>query len=473
MGSVRLCVTSSAHIPSRASLRWGLWTFSLPIWVEEGPPVELAVAEADQRLDKAGRDPRSWNRSIPKFLGVKDYLRRFKEKTEFRGTRVRTPSQSGSHLGFSAELGPTTLGQANAQRDGFCPIDTNKWVRPVVPTVEGPMTAVGNQKQLVDHLSQPNPCGFLSGQPDDPNPSISRVFASLHVGVGSRNTIRAVGLSAEAVLPPMGVVGSEVVALQSSQCLADAGPLVGVIGGETMELQSLLGSSDDGCHLGKAVSVTEECSQVFLGCPDKRGFVEDVGTDCRVDSVGELVLVVCPEVLSHGDQEVARIHEEDLESLKKEYANVQLECNASDERAKLLAFEVTSLEEKRVAEEVGFSSLVVDGEVVPQFPCADGLALVLQPLAMEDGGSDDLREQHQNLIQNSGGLDGLAIPSSEAVSNWVLERIGEVSRCLGVSFVGHEEEALRLFAAVEASWRQGIPSSGVVVVQLFLITRKE
>ncbi|CAL5416580.1 unnamed protein product [Camellia sinensis] len=37
---------------------------------------------------------------------------------------------------------------------------------------------------------------------------------------------------------------------------------------------------------------------------------------------------------------------EDLESLKREYANVQLECNASDEHAKLLASEVIGLEEK-------------------------------------------------------------------------------------------------------------------------------
>ncbi|KAI7991519.1 hypothetical protein LOK49_LG12G00143 [Camellia lanceoleosa] len=86
-------------------------------------------------------------------------------------------------------------------------------------------------------------------------------------------------------------------------------------------------------------------------------------------------------------------------------------------------FAGNDLGSQRVSEEVGFSSSAVDGEVVPQLSSADGLALVLQPLAMEDGRSDDLREQHQNLIQNSGGLDGLAIPSSEAVSNWVLERI--------------------------------------------------
>lgn len=36
----------------------------------------------------------------------------------------------------------------------------------------------------------------------------------------------------------------------------------------------------------------------------------------------------------------------DLESFKIEYANAQLECNAADERAKLLASEVIGLEEK-------------------------------------------------------------------------------------------------------------------------------
>lgn len=36
----------------------------------------------------------------------------------------------------------------------------------------------------------------------------------------------------------------------------------------------------------------------------------------------------------------------ELESLKGEYANAQLECSAADERAKLLASEVIGLEEK-------------------------------------------------------------------------------------------------------------------------------
>lgn len=36
----------------------------------------------------------------------------------------------------------------------------------------------------------------------------------------------------------------------------------------------------------------------------------------------------------------------ELESFKDEYANVRLECNAADERAKILASEVIGLEEK-------------------------------------------------------------------------------------------------------------------------------
>ncbi|XP_006340904.1 uncharacterized protein [Solanum tuberosum] len=45
-------------------------------------------------------------------------------------------------------------------------------------------------------------------------------------------------------------------------------------------------------------------------------------------------------------QEEIKAHLGELEAVKMEYANVQLECNAADERAKLLASEVIGLEEK-------------------------------------------------------------------------------------------------------------------------------
>lgn len=38
----------------------------------------------------------------------------------------------------------------------------------------------------------------------------------------------------------------------------------------------------------------------------------------------------------------------ELDAVRNEYANAQLECNAADERAKLLASEVIGLEEKVV-----------------------------------------------------------------------------------------------------------------------------
>lgn len=46
-------------------------------------------------------------------------------------------------------------------------------------------------------------------------------------------------------------------------------------------------------------------------------------------------------------------------------------------------------------------------------------------------------------------------PSSDEVSDWVLDRISEVSKFLGVSFEGHKDEALKLFSAIEASWTGG------------------
>lgn len=47
----------------------------------------------------------------------------------------------------------------------------------------------------------------------------------------------------------------------------------------------------------------------------------------------------------------------ELESLKVEYTNAQLECNAADERAKLLASEVIGLEEKVV---YGLGKFLID-----------------------------------------------------------------------------------------------------------------
>ncbi|GMP85128.1 hypothetical protein CsSME_00038410 [Camellia sinensis var. sinensis] len=87
------------------------------------------------------------------------------------------------------------------------------------------------------------------------------------------------------------------------------------------------------------------------------------------------------------------------------------------------------------------------------------LALVAQPLAM--GSDEGLWQQSSNSASGHHAWFGeTAIPSNSAVSEWVLERISEVSCLLGVSFEGHEAEAMRLFSAIEASRRPGSSGSG-------------
>ncbi|CAL5423730.1 unnamed protein product [Camellia sinensis] len=49
-------------------------------------------------------------------------------------------------------------------------------------------------------------------------------------------------------------------------------------------------------------------------------------------------------------------------------------------------------------------------------------------------------------------------PYAEEVSAWVLDQINEVRQLLGVSFEGHEDEAMKLFSVIEESWRGGAPS---------------
>ncbi|GMP60016.1 hypothetical protein CsSME_00023054 [Camellia sinensis var. sinensis] len=70
-------------------------------------------------------------------------------------------------------------------------------------------------------------------------------------------------------------------------------------------------------------------------------------------------------------------------------------------------------------------------------------ALELQPLAVLD--SELVTCFKQKLrFEDTGGLSGEKVPSAEVVSQWVLDRISEVSCCL-----------------VEALWRQETPSLGV------------
>lgn len=94
----------------------------------------------------------------------------------------------------------------------------------------------------------------------------------------------------------------------------------------------------------------------------------------------------------------------------------------------------------------------------------DELALVLQSLAVDRGNQEGLMGPTQVQFEDSNVFGRNGIPAAEDVSDWVLKRITEVSQLLGLSFKGYKEEALRLFSAIEASWRKGSPSNPVGTV---------
>lgn len=137
----------------------------------------------------------------------------------------------------------------------------------------------------------------------------------------------------------------------------------------SVELQPPQGFVHDGCKSSEARFVTEEHSQVDMGCRDRGETMEFAAEDRWANLVDELALVVRPEVACDGEQ-------------------------------------------------------VMDA-------------------AVED--------------DNQPKFSGDEYPSTEEVSNWVLSRIHEVSQFLGVSFEGHEDKALKLFTAIEESWKEGAP----------------
>ncbi|KAI7981150.1 hypothetical protein LOK49_Contig68G00005 [Camellia lanceoleosa] len=110
LGVVRLRIRSSESIPSSVVVRWGSWKFFLPIWVEEGPSVELGLPAtaggATTGADKDGLDLAQSNRVNFCRFGVKEYLLRFGEDATVRAGR--------NYLGYTRSLG----GQRKA-KEGF------------------------------------------------------------------------------------------------------------------------------------------------------------------------------------------------------------------------------------------------------------------------------------------------------------------------------------------------------------------
>ena len=76
---------------------------------------------------------------------------------------------------------------------------------------------------------------------------------------------------------------------------------------------------------------------------------------------------------------------------------------------------------------------------------------VISPLAVV--APESSREYNED---EEGGL-GL---EPEEVSKKVLSQISEVSRILGVTFEGFEQVAMRLFSAIEVTWKGKMPKKG-------------
>ncbi|KAI7985573.1 Boron transporter 4 [Camellia lanceoleosa] len=377
--------------------------------VEAGPTAELAVTEADLRLDKSRRDFRSGNRSFPKIMGVKDYHNRFMRETDFLGNRVWSLGQPGSHLGFKGVLQPTSLGHPEAHRDGSQGLGTHKWVKSLASKVLGLMDVMGQQKQDAP-LTQPNLCGLASDHTDLLNLSIKRVFASIHTGVGSTDPVCEVGLSAEAARSPVETIGGGFVAASEN--------------GTSQLAESAL----DARHTMSdrvALSVDEHESRLELesSCDVLSG--NDTGSHLLLASAS-------------GTSQVEAVAMTERHSP----AVLQLSCDASW---------ADQGEVFEVGHEIAGPSQVLGNELV----VTDLQSLAVLHIDLVTG------FKQKQKFGDSEGFSGEDIPSAEAMSQWVLDRISEVSRCLGLSFEGHEEEAMRLFGAVEASWRLGTPSSGV------------
>ncbi|GMP83789.1 hypothetical protein CsSME_00037580 [Camellia sinensis var. sinensis] len=94
----------------------------------------------------------------------------------------------------------------------------------------------------------------------------------------------------------------------------------------------------------------------------------------------------------------------------------------------------------------------------------DDMAIMVLPLATDDGDHGLPHQDPECDIDIEGEFHADQLPSSDEVSNWVLARITEVSKFMGISFARHEVEALKLFSLIETSWRRGGTDGQVVKV---------
>ncbi|KAI7989360.1 hypothetical protein LOK49_LG13G00570 [Camellia lanceoleosa] len=116
LGSIRLRVRGSEAMPSRVSIRWGLWKFSLPVWVEVDPVVErwsaANVPMGESAPKMVGPDSAQLGQIFRPQMGVNEYLHRFR----FGG---RSMGSSGHFTQIRGAGSPREIWRASAETRSF------------------------------------------------------------------------------------------------------------------------------------------------------------------------------------------------------------------------------------------------------------------------------------------------------------------------------------------------------------------
>ncbi|KAI8023234.1 hypothetical protein LOK49_LG03G01117 [Camellia lanceoleosa] len=171
LGSLRLCVTGLAKLPSTILLRWGSWSFSLPIWVEVRASCALApVTEEVVWLGLKGRDLLGGVSEFAKLMGSLGVL----------------PDQQ--------------VGRSEAQRTDAVSLGQKRWA---------PVHHLPQVGQAGGHVLFNDPgCGLglvvkdpALPNPGQSNPNLSRVCASQRDGLELRRTLSAMEPSPESGQP--------------------------------------------------------------------------------------------------------------------------------------------------------------------------------------------------------------------------------------------------------------------------------
>ncbi|CAL5341337.1 unnamed protein product [Camellia sinensis] len=391
LGYVRLRVRSSHGTPPRVVVRWGLWQFSLLVWVEEGPSMTPAVPEmvhgGGGGTDKDGTDlvqslRRKWRK-----LGVNEYLQRFGPTNGDKGERGHLFELP--NMGLIQDLNRGTqrshLGFAKVQATRIEGLPKPKWAN----TRSGPSHGVRRDEGA--HSVEAHA-----------NPTLSRVLSLLQAGLGSRPDDG----SSPVVHDSMGI--AEIVTTgptPSSGDVDDAPSDLERVEQHTSSLKAGFGPSTVGAS----------------------PVVRDLLGNAKMVPTGPLLSSVVVAVVPSVSKGVER-HEHRLSTA---------------------GFSESQLQQPVYAEHRWSSML-------------DELAMVVRP----EAGSDEVAVENNvnevigsDEVELESGIVGsdVDILTPEEVSAWVLSRINEVSQLQGVSFEGHEEEALRLFSALEESWRGEVP----------------